>query len=106
MLVVKKTVDKICRISYNESTKISEGEYSIMANVSSKSRLVATILAAVGGYFGLDLFYKGKIFWGIVAIPAMFVLVGEIWWIIRLIMTVCGVSTDRHGNRIKVWIHK
>lgn len=77
-----------------------------MASVSSKSRLVATILAFFGGWFGLDLFYKGKIFWGIVAIPAAFLLIGEIWGFIRFILTVCGLSTDRHGDRIKVWIHK
>ncbi len=78
-----------------------------MATVSSKSRLVATILAAAGGYIGLDLFYKGKIFWGLVQILTTCCFgAGTIWALIRLIITVCGRSTDRRGNRISTWIHK
>lgn len=77
-----------------------------MANVSSKSRLVASILAVVAAPLGIDLFYKGKIFLGILQIITTFLLVGFFWAFIRMIVTLCGRSTDRHGDRISVWIHK
>ena len=72
--------------------------------VSSKSRLVASLLCVFLGYLGVDQFYRGKIFMGILQIFASCVLIGEVWWIIRCITTLCGLSRDRRGNRVANWI--
>ena len=77
-----------------------------MANVSTKSRLVASILCVCLGYLGVDLFYKGKIIAGLLQIIASCCIVGEVIWVIRSITTLLGLSKDKHGNRVSAWIVK
>ena len=72
--------------------------------VSSKSRLVASLLCIFLGYLGVDQFYRGKIFMGLLQILTTVLLGGMVWWFVRCITTLCGLSRDRRGNRVANWI--
>ncbi|MDR2481707.1 MAG: TM2 domain-containing protein [Spirochaetaceae bacterium] len=68
------------------------------ANVTT-DWLALLLLSIFLGQFGIDRFYAGKIGTGILKL----ITVGGcgIWWLIDLIMIICGKFTDSHGNIIR-----
>lgn len=71
-------------------------------NISSKSRLIAFLLAFFLGYFGVHRFYVGKIGSGIAMILVNWLTLG-IWGLVDLILICCGTFTDSDGKLIKNW---
>jgi hypothetical protein len=70
-------------------------------SVSSKSRLVLTLLAWILGGLGVDRFYLGAIGTGILKL-----ITGGgfgIWWLIDFIMAVAGKRKDKEGRPITKW---
>ena len=70
-------------------------------SATDKRILPAFLLCFFVGYLGVHRFYVGKIGSGI----AMLVTFGGlgIWWLIDLIIIVCGAFTDAQGNKITLW---
>src|SRR5262249_52762625 len=70
-------------------------------SATDKRILPAFLLCFFVGYLGVHRFYVGKIGSGI----AMLVTFGGlgVWWLIDLIIIVCGAFTDAQGNKITVW---
>jgi len=70
---------------------------SIKMDVST-NWLTLLLLSIFLGQFGVDRFYVGKIGTGILKL----ITVGGcgIWWLIDLIMIICGKFTDSNGNFI------
>ena len=68
---------------------------------TDKRILPAFLLCFFVGYLGVHRFYVGKIGSGV----AMLVTFGGlgIWWLVDLIVIVCGSFTDAQGNKITVW---
>jgi TM2 domain-containing membrane protein YozV len=76
-------------------------ENNMEAEVSSKSRLVVTLLAWFLGVFGAHRFYLDKIG---TALLMLFTVGGlGIWATIDFIMAVAGVMKDKDGKLIKNW---
>ena len=69
--------------------------------ISSKSRLVVTLLAFFLGALGVHRFYLGKIGTGI----AMLLTCGGlgIWALVDFIFAVAGIMKDKEGKVIKDW---
>lgn len=67
---------------------------------SEKNGLVCLLLNLFVGGLGIHRFYVGKIGTGIL----MILTFGGfgLWWLIDLIMIVCGKFTDSEGNYIKL----
>ncbi|GHV85742.1 hypothetical protein AGMMS50230_13500 [Spirochaetia bacterium] len=62
--------------------------------------LVLLLLSAFLGGIGVDRFYVGKIGTGILKLITFGGL--GVWWLIDLIMIVCGKFTDSKGNIITI----
>ena len=72
-----------------------------MAQVSTKSRLVALLLCLFLGELGIHRFYVGKVGTGI-----LWLCTGGIFgigFLIDLIMIIVGGFTDSYGLRVEVW---
>ena len=69
--------------------------------ISSKSRLVTTLLAFFLGTFGAHRFYLGKIGTAV----AMLLTLGGlgIWALVDFIFAVAGIMKDKEGKIIKNW---
>lgn len=68
---------------------------------STKSRLVALVLAWFLGIFGAHRFYTGKIGTAIL----MICTIGGfgLWWLIDIVTIVCGYFRDKDGRRVFKW---
>ena len=76
----------------------------LRGGISIKSRLVCLLLCIFLGMFGIHRFYVGKVGTGIIMFICMFFFIGEIWWIIDLIVILCGSFTDKQGAFVKNWM--
>ena len=78
---------------------------AVAGDVSPKSRLVATLLCALPGYFfwihGIHRFYLGKIITGILMLLTLGGL--GIWTLIDFIIVVSGNMKDKDGKAIVNW---
>ncbi len=78
-----------------------------MATVSTKSRLVATLLVIFLGVFGAHRFYVGKtgtaIFQLILTITVIGGVVSGIWALIDFVIIVTGSFTDKEGKVLSSW---
>jgi TM2 domain-containing membrane protein YozV len=72
-----------------------------MAETSDRKRLVAFLICFFFGPLGVHRFYVGKVGTGIVQL----LTAGGfgIWFLIDLIMILCGVFTDKEGNVLTEW---
>ncbi len=69
--------------------------------MSTKSRLLALLLAIFLGEFGIHRFYEGKIGTGLIWLfSGGFFGVG---WVIDVILTLFGAAEDKYGRKIKIW---
>jgi TM2 domain-containing membrane protein YozV len=68
------------------------------AERSNKSFLVAWILSLLFGILGVDRFYLGKVGTGILKL----LTIGGvgIWYLIDLIILLCGATRDKQGNKL------
>jgi len=85
--------------------------------ISSKSRLAATLLAFFLGTLGIHRFYVGKtatavamLILGIIGYATIIVAVGvvllwavEIWALVDFVFAVSGIMKDKDGKVIKNW---
>ena len=79
-------------------------EMSKKANISPKSRLVATLLAFFLGGLGIHRFYVGKIGTGILTILLTCCFgIGCVWALVDFIFILCGSFTDKDGLVISDW---
>ncbi|MBN1456694.1 MAG: TM2 domain-containing protein [Sedimentisphaerales bacterium] len=71
-----------------------------MDGISDKSGIACLLLCFLLGTFGAHRFYVGKIGTGIL----MLITIGGfgIWWLIDMILIICGAFTDNAGNKIKL----
>lgn len=67
--------------------------------VSVKSRTVLVLLSLFLGYLAIDRFYAGRIGLGLLKLFFGF----GIWWIIDLILAICGLQKDSSGLLIHEW---
>ena len=67
---------------------------------SDKNGIICLVLCLLVGTLGIHRFYVGKIGTGVL----MIVTFGGfgLWWLIDLIMIVCGKFTDSEGGVIKL----
>ncbi len=76
-------------------------------NVSSKSRLVAFLLAFFVGVLGVHNFYLGKTGLGIAQLILTITIIGSIassiWALVDWIMIVAGSAKDSDGKIVKKW---
>ncbi len=72
-----------------------------MAEASEKKRLVALLLCFFLGVWGVHRFYVGKVGTGVAQILTLGGL--GIWWLIDLIMIICGAFRDQEGNAVIEW---
>jgi TM2 domain-containing membrane protein YozV len=74
---------------------------------TDKKILPIFLLAFFLGCFGIHRFYVGKIGTGVAQLVLTLTLVGVIvsgiWATVDWIMAVCGVFTDKDGNKITEW---
>jgi hypothetical protein len=68
---------------------------------SERSRGVAVVLGAVGGFLGLHRFYAGRVHSGVLMILTLGG--GAIWWLYDLILLVAGEFRDVDGRPIRRW---
>ena len=69
--------------------------------ISSKSRLVALLLAIFLGVLGIHRFYVGKVGTGV-----LWLISGGLFgigYIIDIVLIVLGSFTDKQGNFVKNW---
>jgi TM2 domain-containing membrane protein YozV len=71
-----------------------------MEEISDKNGIACLLLCFFLGTFGVHRFYAGKVGTGIL----MLITVGGfgIWYMVDMIMIICGVFTDKAGNKIKL----
>lgn len=87
--------------SSSSSAAAAAAVSGIARGISPKSRLVASLLAILLGYFGIHRFYLGKVGTGI-----LMLLTGGgflIWWVIDSIVAVSGGLTDSEGRVVSRW---
>lgn len=68
---------------------------------SSKSRLVALLLAIFLGYLGIHRFYVGKVGTGLLWLFTMGF--GGIGVVVDIILIIVGSFTDKQGNLVADW---
>jgi len=66
--------------------------------VSEKDWVVTLVLAVFLGPLGIDRFYTGKIFVGVLKLLTFGF--GGIWWLIDIILLVTGNYNDGHGLKV------
>ncbi len=70
------------------------------AQRSDKSGLACLLLLLLVGWLGAHRFYVGKI-----GTAILFIITAGglgIWWLIDLIMIICGAFADSEGNKVKL----
>lgn len=72
------------------------------ADVSKRSRLVASLLCFFFGIIGVHRFYCGKITSGIMQILFSWATL-FIWNLVDLIMILSGSFKDKEGKLVKIW---
>ncbi len=84
-----------------QTTTGIQPQQQVVFSVTDRRILPAFLLCFFLGYLGVHRFYAGKIGTGI----AQLLTFGGfgIWWLIDLIMILCGAFTDIAGNKITVW---
>ncbi|QIW62662.1 NINE protein [Mycoplasmopsis gallinacea] len=70
--------------------------------VSRKNRTTLVLLSFFLGGLGVDRFYAGRIGLGICKLIFCVVTFG-IWYIIDLILAICGAQRDEYGLPISQW---
>jgi hypothetical protein len=80
---------------------IYEGDQQLGPEISERSRGVALVLAAMGGWLGLHRFYSGKIGTGIAQLCTLGGL--GIWWFYDLVLVVTGEFRDINDLPIRRW---
>ena len=95
-----------CGESQKSSTGSNRQQYAEQKEddptVSSKSRLIAFLLAFFLGGIGAHRFYVGKVGSGVAMILVNWLTLG-IWGLVDLILICCGTFTDSDGKLIKNW---
>lgn len=97
----------------------SENNFMDIEHVSPKSRAVAFLFAIFFGYLGVHNFYLGHTERGVAQVAAQVVIpiVGiltlgigfllyiplAIWIFIEVILILCGVAKDEHGEVVSNW---
>ncbi len=71
-----------------------------MEGISDKNGVVCLLLCFLLGTFGVHRFYAGKVGTGIL----MLITIGGfgIWYLVDMIMIICGAFTDKAGNKVKL----
>jgi TM2 domain-containing membrane protein YozV len=71
-----------------------------MQEVSDKSGIACLLFLLLLGAFGIHRFYVGKVGTGILFL----ITFGGfgLWWLIDLIMLICGAFTDADGRKVKL----
>ena len=71
-----------------------------MEGISDKNGIACLLLCFFLGTFGVHRFYTGKVGTGIL----MLITLGGlgIWYLADLILILCGVFTDKAGNKVKL----
>ena len=80
-----------------------EGADEAKGKSSSKSRLIAALLAFFLGWLGIHRFYVGKVGTGILQILTCWCFIGEIWALIDFIFILCGNFKDKQGLLLTDW---
>ncbi len=97
------TSDKNIIINNNNSASASAFAGGMMPMISPKSRLVTLLLCIFLGWLGIHRFYVGKVGTALIMILLMCTGIGEIWWLIDLILIAVGSFRDNMGLFIKNW---
>ncbi len=103
---LKTSTDKNIIINNNNNNSASASAVAggmMMPMISPKSRLMALLLCIFLGFLGIHRFYAGKAGTGIIMILLMCTGIGEIWWLVDLIMILCGSFRDGVGLKICNW---
>ena len=88
------------------------------SDISSKSRLIALLLAAFAGLMGIHHFYSGKISIGIalafmtllslltswLGIGVLIIFIPVIWTFLDIFVILTGNYKDKEGKKIKNWL--
>ena len=119
------------KLTFNFSNNTSESDSSVNANIaygnnfldvehiSPKSRAVAFLFAIFFGFLGVHNFYMGHTERGVIQLAAQVIIpvVGvltlgigfvlyiplAIWIFIEIILILCGVAKDEHGEVVSNW---
>ena len=88
------------------------------SDISSKSRLIALLLAVLAGLMGIHHFYSGKISIGIalafmtllslftswLGIGVLIIFIPVIWTFLDIFVILTGNYKDKEGKKIKNWL--
>lgn len=69
-------------------------------NVSDKSGIACLLFLLLLSLLGIHRFYVGKVGTGILFLITFGGL--GLWWLIDLIMLICGAFTDADGKKVKL----
>ena len=74
------------------------GKLQTVRGGSEKSGTTAFFLSLCGGFLGLDMFYLGRIWLGLLKL----VTFGGygLWWLVDVIRLCCGTMRDGYGGRV------
>lgn len=88
-------------MSYASILGIQTSSFMSHFGTSSRSRLLALLLAGFLGVFGIHRFYVGRFWTGLLQLAT-----GGgfgVWWIIDTVLIAVGVFTDADGKPLKNW---